>query len=178
MRSRHANADTCRASDLRLIDVAERHGVRAGVAMNAVLDNFSALDMRARLRPQTARLKAALLGGELTGDPKYTMIAADAAASMIPYLQTVVPGLWFDEHSPEGTIVDGPAPASTFYHLVTAAVALDRTRPRSRARPGHRAAWRRAESGGSRFGPTGASLFHFRVGPLAALGDEPIDASH
>jgi hypothetical protein len=38
---------------------------------------------------------------------------------------TPVPGLWFDLRRPDGTFIDSPAPASTFYHLVGAIVALD-----------------------------------------------------
>jgi mannose-6-phosphate isomerase len=36
------------------------------------------------------------------------------------YLATPIPGLWYDRLSPQGEMVDEPAPASTFYHLVVA----------------------------------------------------------
>ena len=54
-------------------------------------------------------------------------MAAAAASSLIPYLDTPVAGLWLDVRLPSGKLVDSPAPASTFYHLVGAIVALDKT---------------------------------------------------
>jgi mannose-6-phosphate isomerase len=36
------------------------------------------------------------------------------------YLATPIPGLWYDRIDVNGRIVDEPAPASTFYHLVVA----------------------------------------------------------
>lgn len=114
-----------RAAALRLLDVAERHGVRDGVAVNALLDDFTGHDLRARLWPQTERLKAARLAARLTGEQRYWELAANAAASLFPYLDTVVPGLWFDVRLPGGAIRDSPAPASTFYHLVSAIAELD-----------------------------------------------------
>ena len=53
-------------------------------------------------------------------------MAAAAAASLFPYLKTPVPGLWLDVQLPSGELVDSPAPASTFYHLVGALAALDK----------------------------------------------------
>lgn len=48
-----------------------------------------------------------------------------AVLCWIPYLNTSVPGLWLDLRLPSGELVDSPAPASTFYHLVGAIVALN-----------------------------------------------------
>jgi mannose-6-phosphate isomerase len=36
------------------------------------------------------------------------------------YLDTPIPGLWYDKIDAQGQRVDEPAPASTFYHLVAA----------------------------------------------------------
>ena len=110
---------------LRLIAIGEHSGVHNQVAVNALLDDFSVHDANARFWPQTERLKAALLAAQLTDDTKYWEMAAAAAASLLPYLDTPVPGLWFDVQLPSGELVDSPAPASTFYHLVGAIVALD-----------------------------------------------------
>jgi mannose/cellobiose epimerase-like protein (N-acyl-D-glucosamine 2-epimerase family) len=95
------------------------------VAINSLLDDFSIHDPNARFWPQTERLKAALFAAKITGDPAYWAIAAVAAASFLPYIQTPVAGLWLDVQLPSGDLVDSPAPASTFYHLVGAIVALD-----------------------------------------------------
>jgi mannose-6-phosphate isomerase len=114
-----------RAAALRLIAIGERSGVHNQVAVNALLDDFSVHDANARFWPQTERLKAALLAAQLTGEPEYWSFAAAAAASMIPYLETPVAGLWLDVQLPSGELVDSPAPASTFYHLVGGITALD-----------------------------------------------------
>jgi mannose-6-phosphate isomerase len=114
-----------RAHALRLIAVGEDAGVRGDVAINALLDDLSVHDPNARLWPQTERLKSALLAASVTGDSRYSRIAADAAASIFLYLDTAVPGLWFDLRLPNGVLVDSPAPASSFYHLVGGIAALD-----------------------------------------------------
>jgi mannose/cellobiose epimerase-like protein (N-acyl-D-glucosamine 2-epimerase family) len=114
---RHPKA---RTAALRLIEVTEGNCVRDGLALQQVLDDFSPHDASARLWPQTERLKAAALAARLTGDAKYFAIAASAAESLQRYLATPIPGLWYDRIDVHGKIVDEPAPASTFYHLVVA----------------------------------------------------------
>jgi mannose/cellobiose epimerase-like protein (N-acyl-D-glucosamine 2-epimerase family) len=114
---RHPKA---RAAALKLIEVTEANGVRNGLALQQVLDDFSPHDASARLWPQTERLKAAALAARLTGEAKYFAIAASAADALQPYLATPIPGLWYDRIDVNGNIVDEPAPASSFYHLVVA----------------------------------------------------------
>ena len=109
-----------RAVALKLIEVTEAHCIRDGLALQQVLDDFSPHDASARLWPQTERLKAAALAARLTGDAKYLAIAASAAEAITRYLATPIPGLWYDRIDVTGKIVDEPAPASTFYHLVVA----------------------------------------------------------
>jgi mannose/cellobiose epimerase-like protein (N-acyl-D-glucosamine 2-epimerase family) len=123
--SRH-NPGPLRPVALRLMAIGEQSGVHNQVAINALLDDFSVHDPNARFWPQTERLKAALLAARLTDDTKYWEMAAAAAATLLPYHDTPVRGLWFDVKHTSGEIVDSPAPASTFYHLVGAIVALDR----------------------------------------------------
>jgi mannose/cellobiose epimerase-like protein (N-acyl-D-glucosamine 2-epimerase family) len=125
LRSGGPNGAARRAAALRLIDVAENYGVRGGTAINALLDDFTVQDPSARLWPQTERLKAARLAARVTGDPRYWDIAANAAASLFPYLDTALPGLWFDVRLPGGAMADSPAPASSFYHLVCAIAELE-----------------------------------------------------
>jgi mannose/cellobiose epimerase-like protein (N-acyl-D-glucosamine 2-epimerase family) len=112
---------------LRLIAIGEEHGVRGRVAVNSLLDDFSLHDPNARFWPQTERLKAMLLAARLTGEDRYWEMAAAAAASLFPYLDTAVPGLWLDVQLPDGKLVDSPSPASTFYHLIGAIVVLQDT---------------------------------------------------
>jgi mannose/cellobiose epimerase-like protein (N-acyl-D-glucosamine 2-epimerase family) len=112
---------------LRLIAIGEQSGVHNQVAVNALLDDFSVHDANARFWPQTERLKAALLAARLTHDTRYWEMAAAAGATLLPYLDTPTPGLWLDVQLPSGELVDSPTPASTFYHLVGAIAALDKS---------------------------------------------------
>lgn len=109
-----------RAAAIRMIDTTEAKGVKNGLALQQVLDDFSPHDGSARLWPQTERLKAAALAARTTGDAKYLAMALSAADSLKRYLATPIPGLWYDRIDVNGHIVDEPAPASTFYHLVVA----------------------------------------------------------
>jgi mannose/cellobiose epimerase-like protein (N-acyl-D-glucosamine 2-epimerase family) len=110
---------------LRLLTIGERSGVHGGVAVNQLLDDWTVTDSDARFWPQTERLKAALLAATATDTPRYWAMAHAAAASFLPYLETPVPGLWFDVRRRSGEIVRSPSPASTFYHLVGAIAALN-----------------------------------------------------
>jgi mannose/cellobiose epimerase-like protein (N-acyl-D-glucosamine 2-epimerase family) len=114
-----------REAALRLIDIGERFGLCNGVAINAIHDDFTVKDANARLWPQCERLKAALLAATLTAAPRYWSMAEAAALSLLPYLDTAVPGLWRDLQLANGEVPESAAEASTFYHLVGAIVALD-----------------------------------------------------
>lgn len=113
---------------LRMIDNAEAHGVdlARGVAINALLDDFSIHDNGARLWPQTERIKAAALAAEITGEARYWDMASAGAEGLLTYLRTPLPGLWRDKYQPDETFVEEPAPASSFYHIVLAIWELDR----------------------------------------------------
>jgi mannose/cellobiose epimerase-like protein (N-acyl-D-glucosamine 2-epimerase family) len=113
-----------RAAALRLIAVGESYGVYEGFAVNALWDDLSVKDGAARFWPQTERLKSALLAATLTRETHYWSMALAAANSFAPFLDTEVHGLWFDCRGSGGQIVSSPAPASTLYHLVAAALAL------------------------------------------------------
>lgn len=124
LRARDRHPAPLRDVALRLIAVGEQHGVHRHVAINSLLDDFSIHDPNARFWPQTERLKAALLAAELTGEDRYWQMATSAAASLLPYIDTEVRGLWLDVQLPSGELVDAPSPASTFYHLVGAILVL------------------------------------------------------
>jgi mannose-6-phosphate isomerase len=125
LRAAGGQPGSLREAALRLMSIGESAGVRDGVAINSLLDDFSVHDPNARFWPQTERLKAALFAAQLTGEPSYWTMAAAAAASFLPYLETRVAGLWLDIRRPDGTIVDAPSPASSFYHVVGAIKALN-----------------------------------------------------
>lgn len=126
MRCRGKHMSRYRAAALRLIEYGELHGIRDGAAVNAILDDGSVHDAKARLWPQTERLKAALLAHEITNDAKFAAIGVEAAGTVLRYLETDIPGLWRDERTAEGAFTAGASPASSFYHLVGAIAELSR----------------------------------------------------
>jgi mannose-6-phosphate isomerase len=114
------------------MQIAEQHGVRNGMVINALLDDFSVHDASARLWPQTERLKAAVLAARLTGEPRYWTMAAAEADALLRYLDTAVAGSWYDQLMPDGTFVEEPAPASSFYHVTTAIAELSAAKSNAR----------------------------------------------
>lgn len=90
---------------------------RRGVATQQLLDDGSVHDDVARLWPQTEWIKAAVI----LGDPVSAVAAVDALKL---YLDRPVAGLWWDKCRPDGSFVDEPAPASSFYHIVCALAEL------------------------------------------------------
>jgi mannose/cellobiose epimerase-like protein (N-acyl-D-glucosamine 2-epimerase family) len=111
---------------LHLIDLTEDRGVdhARGVAINALYGDGRARDARARLWPQAERIKAACLAGEITQQQRYAEIANEATRSLLKYLDTPTPGLWRDTMDERGAFVEQLAPASSFYHIVSAGLQL------------------------------------------------------
>jgi mannose-6-phosphate isomerase len=122
--------DACAAAR-RLFEIGSTHGVdRArGVAVNALLDDFTLHDASARLWPQTERIKAAVLLAahetDMVRREGYLAEAAAGAQGLVKYFDTPVAGLWRDKMQGDGTFVQEPAPASSFYHIVCAIAELD-----------------------------------------------------
>ncbi|MEN0040201.1 MAG: AGE family epimerase/isomerase [Pseudomonadota bacterium] len=76
-----------------------------------------------RFWSQLERVKASLLMLEGASPADVTHYLTDTVAGlsiMEAYLDTPVPGLWFDRMRSDGTFEEGPAPASTFYHIASA----------------------------------------------------------
>jgi mannose-6-phosphate isomerase len=124
----------------RLVEIGESHGVHRGVAINALLDDFTVHDGNARLWPQTERLKAAVAMADLTGEARYGSQARQAAEGLQRYFNTEIPGLWHDRLKSDGQFVQEPSPASSFYHIVCAIGELatavnETTTPKQAPRP-------------------------------------------
>jgi len=129
LRCRRLTADERLAvAALRLVEIGETRGVdpRRGVAVAALRGDLEVHEPKARLWPQTERIKAACAAAELTGDTRHFTAATQAAVALLRYLETPVPGLWRDTLDEAGRFADEPAPASSFYHLVGAAAELER----------------------------------------------------
>lgn len=97
-----------------------------GVAVCELDQTLSPTRSTARLWPQTERLKAALILGDLLPDERchFLVAASEALAAVQTYLTPI--GVWGDVMDEAGNIEPGPAPASTLYHLMTAFQALTR----------------------------------------------------
>jgi len=99
----------------RLYEIGRDHGLdaRRGVAIDALNDDLGILDARARLWPQTERIKAAAILGEAEE-------VTAAAQGLALYFQTPIAGLWRDKMLQSGDFIDEPAPASSLYHIACA----------------------------------------------------------
>jgi len=104
----------------RLFAIGENHGVRGGIAINALGADFRIKDPAARLWPQTERLKAASRLAVLTGEEHYWNSALGAAQGLWRFLDHGARGLWYDKIDREGKFVLEPSPASSFYHIICA----------------------------------------------------------
>ena len=93
-------------------------------AVHAMSDDFSVTQPSARLWAQTERIKAALILAE-PGDDRLLKEALKGAACLWRYLDTPLPGLWRDKFEPDGTFVEEPAPASSFYHIICCIACLN-----------------------------------------------------
>ncbi|AHK42567.1 MULTISPECIES: AGE family epimerase/isomerase [Ensifer] len=109
----------------RLFAIGEAHGIcpTRNVAVMTLFDDFSVADPIARLWPQTEWLKASVRFAALTEGAereRYLASAARAASALNLFLETPVAGLWRDKQKPDGSFVDEPVPASSFYHILCA----------------------------------------------------------
>ncbi|MFZ3007511.1 MAG: AGE family epimerase/isomerase [Phenylobacterium sp.] len=87
------------------------------VAVNELWDDLTLRDGTARLWPQTEHLKAALILDDLDA-------ALEAANGLRRYLETPRVGVWRDKMGLDGHFQEGPAPATSLYHLITACKSL------------------------------------------------------
>jgi len=121
--SRHSPEAIQKAN--RLFEIAETHGVCPDrkIVIMGLKDDFTVRDSLARLWPQTEWLKASLqLALNSTGDERQRYLASSSKAldALQPFLETPIRGLWYDKWTKDGGMIDEPAPASTFYHIVCA----------------------------------------------------------
>ncbi len=105
------------AAAIRLFEAGRRGIDERGVATQQLLDDGSVHDDVARLWPQTEWIKAALLLDQEE--------AAKAVAGLKLYLVTPLAGLWHDKLRADGTFVNEPSPASSFYHIACAIAELN-----------------------------------------------------
>ncbi|WP_311272788.1 MULTISPECIES: AGE family epimerase/isomerase [unclassified Rhizobium] len=119
------NDDEAIAKAKRMFEIGETYGIcaRRKVAIMSLYDDFTVHDPLARLWPQTEWLKSALrLASVSHGEERHRYLASalKAIGALQPFLDTPVSGLWFDKWPEGAPMLDEPAPASTFYHIVCA----------------------------------------------------------
>lgn len=101
---------------------------RARIACDSMNDDLSMRSRRARLWPQTEWLKASLILAEDAHDAERNEYLDQAAAALRAlWLYLTSDGLWRDKRLPSGEFFDEPAPASSFYHIMTAYQQLSQT---------------------------------------------------
>jgi mannose-6-phosphate isomerase len=101
--------------------------VTRNVAIDEVDHGFKPRRDTARLWPQTERLKAAVILYDSANEKaasQYEQEIVSAAESLWRYLEVPLKGLWRDKMLPDGSFVDEPAPASSFYHIIMGVDAL------------------------------------------------------
>jgi len=119
------------AAARRLFAIGCAHGIcpERKMAVLSLTDDFAVLDPVARLWSQTEWLKASLAMAEVAETEAERAAcrrqALDAVSALERFLDTETPGTWHDRLGPNGTFVDEPAPASSFYHIVCAISELD-----------------------------------------------------
>jgi mannose-6-phosphate isomerase len=129
--ARLRNRPDARRAARRLYEIGRTYGVdpARGVAFDQLLDDFSIHRHKARLWPQTERIKAAvILAGSADGEEDraaYLTEANAAVAGLEAYLDVPLKGLWRDKMEPDGAFIQEPAPASSFYHIVCAIAELN-----------------------------------------------------
>ncbi len=106
----------------RMCAFGETFGVdpKRGAARDEIWIDGAPKSERARLWPQTERIKANAALFARTGELAYANAAAGAFDALTAYLDTPVPGLWRDQWMADGAFIEEPAPASTFYHIFLA----------------------------------------------------------
>lgn len=115
----------------RLIAGAEAHGIDAvsGLAVNELTLSLAVRDDRARLWPQTERVKAHALLAERAApgsDPQRAAqhLTAEAVAGLRRFLAHPVAGSWWEHIGPDGAPALEPARASSLYHIMGALEAV------------------------------------------------------
>lgn len=104
----------------RLCAEAERRGVNraTGAVYNACAIDGAVCDAGSRLWTHTERLKAHVAAFARTQDEAHAEAAMHAFSTLMRYCDTPTKGLWRDRMAEDGTLIDEPAPASSFYHIV------------------------------------------------------------
>jgi mannose-6-phosphate isomerase len=107
----------------RLMDFVDRYGIGPNLHLVDVLgSDGSIIEAGARLWPQTEWLRAEHL--RANPDPARQAMAVRSLARLLR-----PDGLWHERRAADGTLWQGPAPASSLYHLTGAILFTEQTPP-------------------------------------------------
>jgi mannose-6-phosphate isomerase len=106
------------AAARRLIEIGETRGVERSVAISSLGQDLLPRDRSARLWAQTERLHAHAMACRWADIPP-------TLEGLNRFLAVAVQGTWRDRLLPDGSFVEEAAPATSLYHIVSAAAALD-----------------------------------------------------
>lgn len=111
----------------QLVHFARAHGLddSRGVMMDEVWIDGAPRSLRARLWPQTERIKVAVARWARLREPAEAAEAANAVRGLARYLSVDLRGLWYDKLNADGTWVNEHAPGSSLYHISCACAELD-----------------------------------------------------
>lgn len=121
--SRHRDADVDHICE-RLFTAARRFGLdqASGFLVDETDDQGRILAAKRRLWPQTEYLRTLIMQGVSLGDPSLIRAAHDLADRLLAtYLAQTPRGTWRDQFDLAGASLTDHIPASTLYHLFTAA---------------------------------------------------------
>jgi mannose/cellobiose epimerase-like protein (N-acyl-D-glucosamine 2-epimerase family)/mannose-1-phosphate guanylyltransferase len=107
-----------------------RRGIadRGGYVLDALNDDGSVRSRRARLWPQSEWLRASLLLAEHSPKDERVILLNEAGSALSSLARYLTPdGLWNDKQLEPGDFLEEPAPASSFYHIMSAFSQLEAT---------------------------------------------------
>ena len=114
------------AAAMRLVEIGERHGIDStrGLVVNGLSTDLTLLDAKARLWPQTERIKAWHAVAQTAGDPQMREQALErlalAIAGLRQYFAQKPDGLWWETINPDASFDPEPSRASSLYHIACA----------------------------------------------------------
>ncbi|KKW94093.1 hypothetical protein YP76_05690 [Sphingobium chungbukense] len=112
----------CTTTAEQLLGFARKWGIcdQRNLAINQVSLSGEVIDGRARLWPQTERLKSAVARHRRTAMEADEQEIVAAYDGLTRYFDPNCPAIWYDKMDETGQPLDEPAPASSFYHIVCA----------------------------------------------------------
>ena len=95
-----------------------------GLLMDEVRMDGTPIRKTRRSWPQTEYIKAASVLAQSGHAPALGHVTDVIETLLDTYLNTEVPGIWWDSYNADGVAADNSAPASTFYHYMSAVAAV------------------------------------------------------